>query len=110
MSNADLMLGLVLVSLGMTVGVVVIAAHFVRKQRVSLVRALKDSTSQNLGMAQQLAGAIETMQRQQRQHEQQLQNVAQATLRLRQDVVTLNKRVEREQTELPPSHGDRVLH
>lgn len=110
MSNIDLMLGLVLVSLGTTIGVVVVAAHFVRKQRVSLVRALNQSTGQNLGTAQQLANAIETMQRQQRQHEQQLQNVAQATLRLRQDVVTLNKRMEREQAEVPQPTGDRVLH
>ena len=104
------MLGLALVSLGTTIGVVVVAAHFVKRQRIALVRALHESANQHLGTAQQLASAIETMQRQQRQHEQQLQNVAQATLRLRQDVVTLNKRLEREQAEVPQATGDRVLH
>jgi DNA anti-recombination protein RmuC len=104
------MLSLALVSLGTTIGVVVVAAHFVKKQRLSLVRSLNESAKQHLGTAQQLANAIETMQRQQRQHEQQLQNVAQATLRLRQDVVTLNKRVEREQSEVPLATGDRVIH
>ena len=104
------MLILALVALGTSIGVVVVAGLFVRRQRLNLARVLNETTQQHLTTAQQLAGAIEAMQRQQRQHEQQLQNVAQATLRLRQDVVTLNKRIEREQNEVPQSSGDRVLH
>lgn len=101
---------LVLTCLGFTGGVVAIAALFVRRQRVALVRALQDSNKQQVAVAQQLAGAIDHIQRQQRQYEQQLQDMAQAAARLGHEVVALGKRVERDQSQTAYGSGDRVLH
>ncbi len=111
MSSQDFMLVVILIALGSSMGVAALAAIFVRRQRVALVRALQDAAQLQVGTVQQLTSTIDHLQRQQRQHEQQLQNVAQATLRLRQDLAAFNKRLEREQEETAPrATGDRVIH
>lgn len=100
----------VLVTLGFTLGAVGVLVIYLYRLRRSLVRALSERDGEQLLMTKQLATAIETSQRQQRQYEQQLQNIAQATLRLRQDVQLLSKRSERSSTEAAVAAPERVLH
>lgn len=100
----------VLITLGFTLGAVGVLVAYLYRLRRSLVRALSQRDSEQLQMTKQLATAIETSQRQQRQYEQQLQNIAQATLRLRQDVQLLSKRSERTSAETAVATPERVLH
>lgn len=100
----------ILVTLGFTLGAVGVLVVYLYRLRQSLVRALSQRDGEQLQMTKQLATAIETSQRQQRQYEQQLQNIAQATLRLRQDVQLLSKRSERASAETTVATPERVLH
>lgn len=100
----------VLVTLGFTLGAVGVLMVYLYRQRRALIKALSQRDSEQLQMTKQLATAIEATQRQQRQYEQQLQNIAQATLRLRQDVQLLSKRSERGSAETPVAAPERVLH
>lgn len=103
----DLMAMLALTALGMTVGVIAAAAMFVRRQRQALMRALEDNNRQQAEAMQQMVAALTAAQQRQRQSEQQMQSLAQAALRLRQDLTALAQRVERGQTD---TATDRVLH
>lgn len=105
----DIIVAAVLMTLGLTLGIVGALVIFVRRQRQALIQTLGSASKQQIITAQQLAAALESVQRQQRQYEQQLQNLAQATLRLRQDVQILNKRTERTAADAAQS-AERVLH
>ncbi len=105
----DIMIAGILATLGSTIGAVAALCLFVRRQRQAFIQALANASKQQVVTAQQLATAIETTQRQQRQYEQQLQNLAQATLRLRQEVQTLSKRGE-SGNDVGAPVGERVLH
>ncbi len=100
----------ILITLGSTLGAVGVLVVYLRRQRRAMIQALSERDREQLQMTKQLATAIETTQRQQRQYEQQLQNIAQATLRLRQDVQLLSKRAERSGTETTVKAPERVLH
>lgn len=105
----DIVIAAVLVVLGATLGTFAALVVFVRRQRQGLVQALHNAGQQQIATTEHLAAAIDATQRQQRQYEQQLQNLAQATLRLRQDVQVLSKRGENA-TEAVAPRADRVLH
>ncbi len=106
----DIFMIAVLVTLGFTLGAVGVLMVYLYRQRQAVIRALSQRDTEQLQMTKQLATAIEATQRQQRQYEQQLQNIAQATLRLRQDVQVLSKRSERTSTETVIATPERVLH
>ncbi len=106
----DIFVIAVLVTLGFTLGAVGVLMVYLYRQRQAVIRALSQRDTEQLQMTKQLATAIEATQRQQRQYEQQLQNIAQATLRLRQDVQLLSKRSERTSTETVIATPERVLH
>lgn len=105
----DFVIAAVLVVLGATLGTFAALVVFVRRQRQALIQALNNAGKQQVATTEHLAAAIDATQRQQRQYEQQLQNLAQATLRLRQDVQILSKRGE-STTETVAPRADRVLH
>lgn len=106
----DIFVIAVLVTLGFTLGAVGVLMVYLYRQRQAVIRALSQRDTEQLQMTKQLATAIEATQRQQRQYEQQLQNIAQATLRLRQDVQVLSKRSERTSADAPAAAAERVLH
>ena len=60
----------ILVTLGFTLGAVGVLVVYLYRLRQSLVRALSQRDGEQLQMTKQLATAIETSQRQQRQYEQ----------------------------------------
>jgi biopolymer transport protein ExbB/TolQ len=106
---SDIIIAATMMTLGLTLGSVAALIVFVRRQRQALINALNTNGKHHLATAQHLAQAIESTQRQQRQYEQQLQNLAQATLRLRQEVEALNKRAERSADNTVP-RPERVIH
>lgn len=105
----DIVIAAVLVVLGATLGTFAALVIFVRRQRQGLIQALNNAGKQQIATTEHLAAAIDATQRQQRQYEQQLQNLAQATLRLRQDVQILSKRSEAG-SETVATRAERVLH
>lgn len=78
--------------MGAMTGALIGIVRFIFRQRAAFIKALQHSAEQNITTAQQLANAITSLQRQQQQHEQQMQTMAQAVVRLRQDISPANKR------------------
>lgn len=105
----DIVIAAAMVVLGATLGAFIGLVVFVRRQRRALIQALNNAGKQQVTTTEHLAAAIEATQRQQRHYEQQLQNLAQATLRLRQDVQLLSKRGD-STAEAAAPRADRVLH
>jgi 1-aminocyclopropane-1-carboxylate deaminase/D-cysteine desulfhydrase-like pyridoxal-dependent ACC family enzyme len=100
-----------LIAIGTLAGLLLGLVRFVRRQRVIVLTTLQQVGQQQANTAQQMAQAIETIQRQQRQYEQQLQNVATAFLKMRHDLAVLTKRAT---PTVEKSDGgvseDRVIH
>lgn len=93
------------------VGAVVVCAAWLKKLRRSLTNALNDAANQQIRTAQRLADAITTIQRQQKMYEQQLQNLAQANMRLKQDMALVAQRLGRNETaQRTDMATDRILH
>ena len=65
-------------------GFAVVAIMWLRRLRENVSAALTESANQQVRTAQRLSDAMDTIQKQQRQYEQQIHTLAQAGLRLRQ--------------------------
>jgi hypothetical protein len=105
----------ILVALGTLTGVVAVLVLFIRRHRRAVNQALAENYAAYCKTAQQLAEAIAATQRQQGHYDQQTQNLAQALLRLRQDLqrgqprpATAAKKEAEAADELPPLV--RILH
>jgi hypothetical protein len=85
---------------------VAVAVMWLRKLRETVSKALADSATQQLRTAQKLGEAVALVQKQQRNYEQQLHNLAQASLKLRQELTTVTHRLENG----PEMPGDRTVH
>ncbi|HUY67975.1 MAG TPA: hypothetical protein VMV79_01575, partial [Alphaproteobacteria bacterium] len=67
---------------------VAVAVLWLRKLRANVTGTLGDISQQQARVAQRLGDAVAHMQKQQRAYEQQLHNLAQANMRLRQELAT----------------------
>lgn len=91
-------------------GSVTVAALWLRRLKAALAAAMNDSATSQLATSKRLAEAVLTLQRQNKQVEQQLQTLGEANLRLRQDFILLVQRIEREGEDLPTARNDRTVH
>ena len=87
---------------------VFLAMTWMRKMRETLSAALTDVASQQLKTAQRLGESIGQLQKQQRTYEQQLHNLAQAGMRMRQDIANVTHRLEH--TDHQHDARDRTVH
>ncbi len=85
------------------------AVMWLRKLRETVSAALNEAADQQLRTAQRLGEAIGQVQKQQRNYEQQLQNLAQAGMKLRQEIATVVNRIEHSDGDAA-LRGDRTLH
>jgi hypothetical protein len=89
-------------------GFVVVAVLWLRKMRETVSKALAEGANQQVRMAQRLADALSQVQKQHHNYDQQLQNLAEAGLRLRQELVNVSTRLEHSQADA--ARGDQTLH
>jgi len=89
-------------------GFMAVAILWLKKLRVTVSAALNDAADQQVVAAQRLGDAIAQVQKQQRAYEQQLHNLAQASLKLRQELTSVSHRLEHTESEMPRS--DRTVH
>ena len=83
-----------------------VAVLWLRKLRSTVSATLAETATHQVHSAQKLGEAVGHLQKQQRAYEQQLHNLAQASLKLRQELTTVAHRLEHSD-ELP---GDRTVH
>jgi len=86
----------------------VVAVMWLKKLRITVSRALIDAADQQTLAAQRLGNAIAQVQKQQRAYEQQLHTLAQASLKLRQELTSVSHRLEHSESDMPRS--DRTVH
>lgn len=91
-----------------TTGFIVVAVLWLRKLRQSVTKALSETAHQQIRSAEHLSDVLASVQNRQRQFDQQLQTLAQAGLRLRQEIVTVSNRLEHHQSDA--GRGDSTLH
>lgn len=84
---------------------VAVAVLWLRKLRLTVSAALAESATQQLDTAKKLSDALNNVQKQQRNYEQQLHNLAQAGLKLRQELTAVAHRLEHSEIQ-----GDRTVH
>ncbi len=89
-------------------GFVVVAVLWLRKLRETVATSLAEAANQQVRTAQRLSDALSQVQKQQYNYDQQLQNLAQAGLRLRQELVNVNTRLEHQQSDI--IRGDSTVH
>ncbi len=108
---SDLVLGFAALTAVAATGFVGVAVFWLKKLRETMSLALAESASQQVRAAQRLNETVGQMQKQQQNYEQQLQGLTQANVRLRQEVLTLNNRMEHSERELHLAQpSDRTLH
>lgn len=75
-------------------GFVAVAVLWLRKLRETVSAALTEAANQQVRTAQRLSEAVAQVQKQQRSYDQQLQNLAQANMRLRQELASVAHKLE----------------
>ena len=85
---------------------VAVALLWLRRLRQNLSKALIEYAAQQVHTAQKLGDAVALVQKQQKAYEQQLHNLAQASLKLRQELTTVAHRLDSSEE----SAGDRTVH
>ncbi len=91
-------------------GFVVVAVLWLKKLRQTVASALSEAAHQQVRVAQRLSENVGQVQKQQRNLEQQMQNLVQANVKLRQDVAAIATRVEHSEREHFPMPMDRTVH
>ncbi len=109
MPMLDFVLAFALVTAIAATGFVVVAVMWLRKLRETVSTALTEVASQQVRTAQRVGEAVAQIQKQQHSNEQQLQNLAQANMRMRQDLVNVAHKLEHREMEQHP-RGDRTVH
>lgn len=89
-------------------GFVVVAVLWLRKLREAVSATLAESANQQVRTAQRLSEALAQVQKQQHNYDQQLQNLAQANVQLRQGLLNVATRLENSQSDA--TRGDHTLH
>lgn len=90
------------------IGFMAVAVLWLRRMRGTVSTALSEAANQQVRTAQRLGDALAQMQKQQRTYDQQLQSLAQAGLRLRQELVNVTTRLEHSQSDA--GRGDQTFH
>lgn len=91
-------------------GFVVVAVLWLKKLRETLAIALGETASQQVRTAQRLGEAIAQLQHRQHLNEQRIQALADANIRLRQEVTALTAKLEPADSEQPPATPTRLIH
>jgi hypothetical protein len=89
-------------------GFVIIAVMWLKKLRESVGTALAETATQHIRTSQRFGEEIDEMRKRQTQYEQQIQTLAQAGLRLRQELVNVSTKIESSHVEAP--RGDHTVH
>src|SRR5882757_1337159 len=76
-----------------------VAFLWLRRMRETVSLALSEAANQQVRTAQRLSDALAQVQKQQRTYDQQLQSLAQAGLRLRQELVNVSSQLEHNRAE-----------
>ena len=104
----DWIVGFTAVTALSAIGFVAVAVLWLRKLRESVASALAEAANQQVRTAQRLNDALAQVQKQQHNYEQQVQNLAQAGLRLRQELVNVATRLDH--TQADAVRGDSTIH
>ncbi|MFA5040655.1 MAG: hypothetical protein WC464_03360 [Bdellovibrionales bacterium] len=89
-------------------GCVLIAVIWLRKLRETVIATLTETAGQQILTAQHLSESIARLQKQQDNYAQQVQTLAQAGLRLQQEISNVSNRLTSAQTET--HRGGQTLH
>jgi len=87
---------------------VAVAVIWLRKLRMTVLMTFAETAAHQVRTAQKLGDAVGQLQKQQRTYEQQLHNLAQANLKLRQELTSVAHQLE--QADLEALRGDRTVH
>jgi hypothetical protein len=87
---------------------VTVAVLWLRRLRQTVSMTLAETAAHQVRTAQKLGEAVGQLQKQQRAYEQQLHNLAQASLKLRQELTSVTHQLE--QADLDAARGDRTVH
>ena len=90
------------------VGFVVAAVFWLRKLRETVLASLSETAGQHIRTAQHLSESIAGLQKKQDNCSQQIQTLAQAGLRLQQEISSVSNRLSSTQTE--SLRGGQTLH
>jgi biopolymer transport protein ExbB/TolQ len=90
------------------VGFVYVAVTWLRKLRETLSTALAEAAGQQIRTAQRLNESIAQVQKQQDNYNHQVQILAQAGMRLQQELSNVTSRLDNTQSENP--RGSHTLH
>jgi TolA-binding protein len=91
-------------------GFAVVGVLWLKKLRETVSSTLSETARQQVHTAQRLSEALGHLQKQQRNYDQQLQNLTQANIRLRQDITAMASRLEHNEREQHTPQADRILH
>ena len=89
-------------------GFVVIGVMWLRRMKETVADALSETANQQIRTAQHFGDAISQLQKQQQHYDQQIQTLAQAGLRLRQEIINVSARLEPNNQDTP--RGDQTFH
>jgi len=89
-------------------GVVCVAALWLRRLRESVVSSLSEVAEQQIRSAQRTSESIAQIQKQQDNYSEQIRALAQAGLRLQQEISSVSNRLSNTQTE--NLRGGQTLH
>jgi RNA polymerase-interacting CarD/CdnL/TRCF family regulator len=93
-----------------TTAFVAVAVLWLRKLRGGMSYALREAATQQVLTAQRLSELCQELQKRQDQQERQIHALAQANLRLSQELALVNNRMENTEREVFAIPTDRVLH
>lgn len=89
-------------------GFVAVAVLWLRKLREAVAKALAESSNQQIHTAQRLNAALDEVRKQQDVYNRQIQVLAQAGIRMKQELSTVATRLDHTQSET--ARGGHTLH
>ena len=87
-----------------------VAVLWLHKLRGGVAHSLREAATQQVLTAQRLSQICEELQKRQDQQDRQIQALAQANLRLSQELAQIHNRMENTEREVFAIPTDRVLH
>ncbi len=99
----DMIIALAVITATFGIGFAAVNILGLRRLRATVVKVLAEVASQQVRSAQRFSDQIARLQRQQEAYNQQIQILAQAGLRLRQDLTSVSTRLEHAPSETAQS-------
>ncbi len=93
----DLIIILCTVTALSVVSLIAVGVLWLQRWRSAIVSTLAETANQNIRTAQRLGEAIAQIQKQQRNYEEQINNLAQTSAQLRQGLMTVATRLDHSQ-------------